>query len=256
MKEDGFTLIELMIVMVMTAFFTTLIMFFTFNFWRTGYVVEADLDTFVTRLNASDILREAVGTSSGFIGQNSITDTHTQNPDPAYASNLYWIKKHAVPGNVPVGSSGTTTPLLYYRRFSTNTSGVIIFNGSQPYEDEYVLYLNGTTKQLLLRNLANTNATGNRLVTSCPKALASATCPEDKIIASDLSSIDIRFFSRSGNTVDWTSVYDSAITSYAGPDYSAVEVLELTLNISKKAVFQTSQTTKSSTVIRIALRNT
>jgi hypothetical protein len=225
MKEDGFTVIEIIIVLVMTSVFTTIIMFFTFNFWRYGYSLGSDLDTFVTRLNAGDFLRESIGSSSGFISQNSIADTNAMNPVSIGSS--FWQIKHAIPGNVAIGASNTTTPFLYYKRYSVDTTNAYIMNGVQPYEDEYVLYLNGTTHQLLLR-----------------------------IIASDLSSIDIRFFSRSGNTIDWTSIFDSNIGTYAGPDYPAVEVLELTLNISKKAVFQTSNTTQSSTEIRIALRNT
>jgi prepilin-type N-terminal cleavage/methylation domain-containing protein len=255
MNEKGFTLPELIIVMVVTAMFTTLIMFFTFNYWRYGYLIEADLSTFVTRLNAADYLREAVGSSSGFIIQNSIADPNTSNPDPAIATNDYWIPNHAVPGNIPTGTAGTTTPVLYFKRYSTNTSGALILNGTQPYEDEYVLYLNGSTKELLVRTLANGAATGNKAITSCPPALATASCPADKVIASDLGSLDIRYFSRSGNTVDWTSIFDSSINSYAGPDQTAVEVLELTLNISKKATQQTTNSTTSSTVIRIALRN-
>lgn len=253
-EESGFTLIELLIVMVMTAFFTSLIMFFTFSYWRYGYSIAADLDTFVTRLNAGDVLREVVGTSTGFITQNSIADPRANNPESVGSG--YWTVQHAIPGNTPVGATGTTTPLLYFRRFSLTTTGAYILNGAQPYEDEYVLYLNGTTKQLLLRSIANPSATGNRLKSSCPKAVASSSCPEDKIVADNIVSVDKRFFSRSGNLVDWTSVYDATTSTYVGPDYSVVEVLELTLNISKKAVFQTANTTQSSTIIRIALRNT
>jgi len=253
-EESGFTLIELLIVIILTSLFTSLIMFFTFNYWRYGYLISADLDTFVTRLNAGDFLRETIGTSTGFISQNSLSDPHPANP--VSTGSNFWIIQHAIPGNVPIGASGTTTPLLYYRRFSRNSSGSFIFNGAQPYEDEFVLYLDGTTKQLLQRSIANSSAAGNRTVTSCPKALATASCPADKVVASDIASIDRRFFSKSGNTVDWTSAYDSNIGTYVGPDYPTVEVLELTLNISKKAVFQKSNTTQSSTIIRIALRNT
>ena len=159
--EDGFTLIELLIVIVMTSFFTSLIMYFTFNYWRYGTYIASDLDTFVTRLNANDVLRELISTSTGFVTQNSIPDTNTQNPMTVGSS--YWILQHAIPGNVSVGASGTTTPVLYFRRYSLTPSGAFIFNGTQPYEDEYVLYLNGTTKQMLLRSIANTSATGNRL---------------------------------------------------------------------------------------------
>lgn len=234
--------------------FTTLILSFTINYWRFGYLLEGDLDTFVTRINVEDFLRENIGTSSGFINQNSIVDTHTQNP--ATIGSYYWVVKHAIPGNIPVGSTATTTPLLYYKRYSLTPTGSFIMNGLQPYEDEYLLYLDGSTKQLLLRTLANPSASGNRVLTSCPKSIATSSCPEDKVLAGDLSSIDIRFFSKSGNQIDWTSLYDSTTSTYVGPDYTAVEVLELTLNISKKVVFQKTNSTQSSTIVRIALRNT
>lgn len=255
MKQNGFTIPELLIVITVTSLFTTLIMVFTFNYWRYGYLVGADLGTFVTRLNASDYLREAIGSSSGFIIQNSIQDSNTNNPDTSIAGNKYWIPKHAIPGNIPIGSGSATTPVLYFKRYSLSSTGSFIMNGTQPYEDEYVMYLNASTKELLVRTLANTNATGNKIKTSCPPATASTSCPADKVIASDLASIDIRYFSRSGNTIDWTSVYDSTISTYVGPDEPTVEVLELTLNITKKAVFQKNFSTVNSTTIRIALRN-
>jgi len=255
MRQKGFTIPELLIVMIVTSLFTGTILFFTFNYWRFGYLVGANLGTFVTRLNAADYLREAIGSSTGFIIQNSIPDTHTNNPDTTIAGNQYWVPSHAIPGNLSATTAGTTTPVLYFKRYSLDSSGSFILNGTTPYEDEYVMYLNGSTHQLLIRTLANLSATGNKAKTSCPPAIATTACPSDKVIASDLASIDIRYFSRSGNTIDWTSVFDSSLNTYAGPDQPVVEVLELTLNISKKAVFQKSNTTSSSTVIRIALRN-
>jgi hypothetical protein len=129
-------------------------------------------------------------------------------------------------------------------------------NGAQPYEDEYVLYMDGSTKKLLLRSLANSNAPGNRLVTSCPPALATSTCPADKVIAENLASIDTRYFSRTGNLIDWTSVYDINTSTYIGPDFTSVDVIELKLNITKKAIFQQTNSTINSTTIRVALRNT
>lgn len=251
-QERGITLVELMVAVTISGIFVSLIMYFTFSYWRYGYLLEADLDTFITRLNAGDVLREAFGTSSGLVTQNSIPDSNTLNPDPAIASNLYWVPIHAVPGNTTVSSG--TTPLLYYRRFSVNTSGSVIMNGVQPYQDEYVLYINGSTKQLLIRSLANTFALNNRLQTSCPPALASTACPADKVIANDLSSVDKRFFSRSGNIIDYTSIVDG-LGNYIGPDYPTVEVIELGLNITKKPIFQTTTSTINSTIIRIALRN-
>lgn len=255
-NEDGFTVPEIITVLVVTTLFTSLILFFGFSFWRYGYLLESDLDTLVTRLNAGDFLRETFNGSSGLITQNSLSDPNTENPDPDYASNLYWVPIHAIPGNTPVGAGGTTTPLLYYKRYSTGTDGKIIMNGVQPFEDEFVLYLDGTTKQLLQRAIINPATTTNRLKTTCPAALASSSCPQDKIVAGDLESIDLRYFSKSGNLVDYTSLFDSVTNSYVGPDFPVVEVVELKLHITKKPIFQKTNATINENVIRVALRNT
>lgn len=254
--EEGFTLIEVLVSMTVTSIFIGLIMFFMISYWRYGYLLEADLDTFITRLNAGDVLRESFSSSSGLVIQNGIPDVNRHNPDPLDGTGQYWLPIHAIPSNTPVGTSGTTAPLVYYKRPSQNLSGAIIMNGAQPFEDEFIIYLNGTTKQLLHRSLANPSATGNRLKTSCPAAIATSVCPADKIIASDLASVDMRYFSRTGNPVDYTSVYDPDIGQYIGPDYPVVDVIEFKLNITKKPIFQKTNATTNSTIVRIALRNT
>jgi prepilin-type N-terminal cleavage/methylation domain-containing protein len=253
--QSGFTLPELILSITLTSVLVGLIMFFTFSFWQYSYILQADQETFTERLNATDYLREVLGTSSGIISQNSIPDANVGNPDTSISSGLYWKVLHAIPGNIAVNSSGDYTPLAYFKRLSISTSNQVILNGTQPYEDEYILYLYGPTNSLQLRSLANTNAPSNRLLTSCPLAQASSSCPADKVLISNIASIDKRFFSRSGSLIDWTSIFDSNTNSYAGPDNQAIEVIELTLNVSKKAVFQTTNSTQSSTIIRIALRN-
>ncbi len=254
-SEQGFTLPELVVVIVLSSLFISLILVFSINYWRYSVALDSDMETLVTRLNAGDYIREKIGESSGLIVQNSLADNNVLNKDPLIASGLYWKPIHAIPGNTPVGSTGTTTPLLYFRGLSTNTSRALIMNGVQPYEDEYVLYLNGTTKQLLARSLSNPNTANNRLLTSCPPTIATTNCPADKVIADNIASIDMRYFSRTGSLLDWTSATDPITGAYVGPDFSVVEVVELTLNLTKKATFYTNDT-KNSTIIRIALRNT
>lgn len=252
-NQDGLTLSELLVVIILTGLFSTLILSFTISYWRFGYSSQADLDTLVTRLNAGDFLREQLGTSSGLIMQDSIVDSHALIPDTSAPS--YWTTIHAIPGNKPVGSTGTYTPLIYFRRFSFDSSKRYIMNGTQPYEDEFVLYMDGTNKSLMQRSLANPNASGNKLKTSCPASLATASCPADKTVATDLASIDMRYFSRTGNLLDYTSIWDPATNSYAGPDFTAVEVIEFTLHLTKKPTLQTTNSTQTSTIIRVALRN-
>lgn len=252
--EKGFTIPELLSVLIVTGIFVGLIMTFAFQYWRYGSLLEADMDTLVTRLNASDTLRDQLSASSGLIIQNSIPDDYPLNPDPADATGKYWEPIHAIPQTITVGGTGTT-PLLYYTRFSFDSSNQIIMNGLQPYEDEFVLYLHNPTKELRLRRIINPAASSNRLQTTCPPESATSTCPADKTIASDLTAATTRYFSRTGNTIDHTSVYDSDTNSYIGPDYPVVEVVEIKLNLAQKPFLQKSDATQNSTIIRVALRN-
>jgi len=255
LDQKGFTLPEVVVVLGLTALFTGLIMYFGMSYWRYGYLLQEDLDTLVTRLDAQDFLRDHISTASGLITQNGLPDPNAENPDPMIAGDEYWVPIHAVPTTFNTGGTGTT-PVLYYKRFSVDPSGAHIMNGTQPYEDEYVLYLNNPTKQLLVRTIANPGATNNKALTSCPPDIASASCPADKVVASDLAALTLGYFSRSGNPVDWTSIFDPINNEYIGPDYPSVEVAEFTLDLAKKPVFQKTDATQNRTVIRIALRNT
>jgi type II secretory pathway pseudopilin PulG len=252
--QSGFTLVELAVVMTLTLLFSGLIMTFFLDLWGSTATLQNDSETFVGRENAGDSLREAFNAASGLITQNGIADAHTNNPDPAIAAGTYWTPLHAIPGttNMP-GSS--TTPLLYFEAPSVNSSKNFILNGTQPYKDNFVLYLNAGTKSLMLRTLANPSASGNRRVTSCPPSQASATCPADRTIASDISSVSLRYFSRSGNLLDWTSITDPLTGSYIGPDFPSVEVVELTLTVHRKSTVHSGSDTSNQTIVRIAFRN-
>ncbi len=63
---------------------------------------------------------------------------------------------------------------------ATDTSGNYIINPDtgSPYNNELVYFKNGT--DLYKRTLANPNATGNKVVSSCPAATASSSCPADR----------------------------------------------------------------------------
>jgi type II secretory pathway pseudopilin PulG len=256
-NQKGLTVPELLVALVTMTALTVTIVAFLVNYWRFSMYQQADLDSLVERLNTSDYLRENLSAASGLITQNSIADNHTGLADPSDGTGNYWIPIHAIPSTVTTGQDGASTPVAYYKKFSTRQNNTIIYNGTQPYEDEFILYIDQGSQELRERVLVNPNTTAeNRLLTSCPIAQASPTCPKDKVLISGVSSIDKRFFSRSGNLIDWTSIYDTDLGQFIGPDNPTVEVLELKINVSKKATFQKSETTKNTTTIRVALRNT
>ena len=254
-RSEGFTIVELLIVISVSGILIGLVLAFTINYSRFAASLQTISDSFVNRLNLSDYFREKLGASTGLISQNSIADDNVLNPDTTITPQKFWANLHAIPGNISVGANGTTTPVFYFKRYSQNASGGYIYNGTNPYEDEYVIYLNGSDKSLYVRSLANQSATGNKLKTTCPPSLATVNCPADAKINDNVSSVDVRYFSRSGTLIDWQSIYDINTGTYAGPDFPTVEVVELKVNSTIDAKYQ-SNTLNPSTLIRVAIRNT
>ncbi|CAN5710079.1 hypothetical protein BH23PAT2_BH23PAT2_02940 [soil metagenome] len=251
-NNSGFTITELLIVIVATGIMSGAILTFTFQYWRYTYALQADLETLTTRLNAGDSLRRLIGSSTGFIIQTSLPDDSPLNPDPG--NPVFWEEKHAIP-ITHASTTGETTPIAYFKRMSFDASRDIIFNGEEPFEDEYVLYINGDDRTLYLRSIANPGAPDNALQTSCEPASASPSCPADRIIAENVASVAMRYFSRTGNSIDYTSITDDITGEFIGPDFPAVEVAELTISITDKPLYQKNESTQVSTVIRVALRN-
>lgn len=253
-NQQGMTIVELLVVMVMTSFFVSLILYFGMQYWRYSAAMESDLSTFVARLNAQDNIRETLGTASGLINQNSLPDSNTLASDPIYGAN-YWEALHATPLNIPIGSAGSVTPIVYFKRISTTTDNAVAMNGLQPYEDEYIMYLDSDSRELRLRTLANPNVANNKAQTSCPPQSASAACPADKVLLENTDALDTKYFSRSGIEIDYYSITDIDTGLPIGPDYPEVEAVELTLHTRAKPLFQRSDSTINATIVRVALRN-
>ncbi len=250
-SKAGFTLVELLIAMVFTLMFTALVLGFMLNFWSATATLVNDSETFVTRENAGDRLRELLNSAAQLIDQNSISDSHPL----AAGDSTHWQLIHAIPGTITMPASGSYAPVFYFESPSIDSSGNIIYNGAAPYYDEFVLYLDGNTKSLMLRTLQNPRATGDKFITSCPPSIATASCPADSTIATDITSVGLRYFSRSGNTIDYTSVTDPNTGQYIGPDFPAVEVVEISLDLGRNSTLNGGQVTKNETIIRVALRN-
>lgn len=247
----GFTLIELMVAMLIASFMTILILGFTLDFWGSLGVLSNDSATFVERETAGDRLRTLLNVASKFINQNSIADNYPL----AAADTTHWELIHAVPENIPMPASGSITPVFYFNAPSVDGSGNFIMNGSAPYYDEFVLYLNGSTQQLMLRKLANPSASGDTVITTCPAADATSSCPADTAISGDITSVDVNYYSRSGNIINYESSTDPTTGDFNGPDFPNVEVVQLTLHYSRRAIINGSATSLSQTVIRVAPRN-
>ena len=210
-------------------------------------------DTLVTRQNLGDSLRNRLNVATTLLNQNSIPDVNTMAADPLEVSGSFWQVLHAVPDTIAMPAKGTYAPVLYYEAPVLDTNKNFVMRGVSPYQDEFVLYLDGTTKQLKLRTLANPEASGNRLATTCPQA--SGGCAADAVLADDISAVTLKYFSKSGNIINRNDVLDPEKGLPIGPDFPDVEVVELTITLKKRAVIKGTATSESNTNIRVALRN-
>ncbi|MDL2341721.1 MAG: hypothetical protein QFB87_01415 [Patescibacteria group bacterium] len=254
-NQSGVTIVELLIVMSVSVSLMTLVTAFALNFWGNTVTLSGDQATVVSRLNVSTYLNKMISQGNGFVTQNDIADNNAGAPDPAIAAGTYWVPIHAKPGTTTMGAAGTIKALLYLRKPSINTSKNIVLNGAIPYEDNLIIYMDGTTKQLRVRTLANTGAAANASRTSCPTNKVTSSCPADAVISDDVSSVGLRYFSRSGNAVDYTSITDPVTATYIGPDFPAVEIVELTVKYYRKAQLHNALDTTNQTIVRVALRN-
>lgn len=260
-NQEGLTIVELLISMTITAMLTGIIMVFFLGHWRQGITTQTELNALSERLNASDYLRENISASTGLINQNSHPDMNTGKSDPAFAGGEYWQVIHAYAGLIE-NIDPQATPVLYFKQSSVDSSRNIIFNGMLPYADEFIVYMHKDSKQLRVRTLADTAAPGNVAKTSCPPETATSTCPADKVLANDITGVTMRYFNRAGNEISYsvtqytdTNVTPAVTYDIYGPDYPVVEVVELNLKLSKGVSFDRNQNIKTSTIIRVALRN-
>lgn len=254
-NDPGLTIIELIVVMTLTMAFSGMVVSFALDYWGASTSLQNDSETFTTRQNLGDILRDRLNSAANLINQNSLADINAHVSDPADPSGTYWTPIHAIPSDVTLPAAGQYVPVLYYNAPSVTYSKTQIMNGVQPYYDEFILFLDGSRKTLMLRNLAHPGASGNRWQTTCPTNLATSTCRGDRIVANDVTSVTLRYFSRSGNPIDWTSIIDPLTGNYIGPDFPSVEVVELTINLGRKAIINGAQDTANQTIVRVALRN-
>lgn len=142
--------------------------------------------------------------------------------------------------NAPVGgwtTSNANLVLIISTPVTTTTNVFVIDTATgEPYQNELVYFVaNG---QLYKRFLANADAVGNRFKTSCPPALATATCPADVMLSSHFKSMSFVFYDQ-----------DDAITT----TLSTARSIKMSLQMEDKTF---GRVVTFSNNIRITLRNT
>lgn len=267
-KQHGFTLVEMIIVIVMTTVLSMVIFAIGYQYLKQAASLGARTNFYHDRLNVADFLRQNVGLSTGLLNQNSIADPNRLVPDPADTTNTRWKLIHAIPASH--GSPTAITPIVYYSQDALRSDGTPIMNGAAAYQNEFIIYHDGPSSELRLRSLANPNAIDNITKTTC--VTATPTCPKDKVLLTGVQTVEMRYFSRSGEDIDFRDSCDPDVyycagttppgceqvepyTGCNGLDFSQVEVAQFKLKVRKKIESDASRSIYNSTIIRIALRN-
>lgn len=266
--QRGFTLVEMLIVVIMTSILSMVIFGMGYQYLKQAASLNARTNFYGDRLNAADFLRQNVGMSTGLLNQNSLGDSNVLVPDPDDATGTLWLSIHAIPGTF--GSASATTPVVYYSQHALNASGQRIMNGTEPYQNEYILYHHGPSSELRVRTLANPSAAGNTAVTTCTTAVSG--CPKDRVLLTGVKTVEMRYFSRAGEDIDFRSSCDPDLyycagttppaceqvppyTGCNGLDFAQAEVAQFKIRVEKPIESDRNHSIYNSTIIRIALRN-
>jgi len=98
--------------------------------------------------------------------------------------------------NEPIGGWDTSNDsfviIIAVPAKDSNQDYIINPSTNEPYNNELVYFRQGNT--LYKRTLADPDATGNTLKTSCPASLASSSCPADRKLLENLNTIQFTLY--------------------------------------------------------------
>lgn len=177
-KQRGFTVVELTIGISVGA-----ILFLAFMTVITNYFIlitrnNASIDMTTSSQNLMRSTVEVLRVSNGVRQTNSISDI-----------------------NAPAGGWNTSNTnfviVISTPAIDSSHNYIIDPSTGSPYMNELVYYKDGTS--LMKRTLANPSAIGTTLVTSCPAALATSTCPADVHLADFFQSMSFTLYDQNSN---------------------------------------------------------
>lgn len=180
-EESGFTLIEMLIVLLVMSILSLALANFIASWLQTQGLAQ-------TRASLISDTESALDTANKDIKLSGSVDQTNRWPDP-----------NGPGGNQYGWTSGSQVVIL--AKVATNSSGNPIFTDSNDYitlKDDEIYYLSGTT--LYRRTLAS-GIDGDTAVTTCPPSSATATCPADATIATGVTNWSVSYYDANNNSV-------------------------------------------------------
>lgn len=215
-RQAGFTLVEMTVVVTVLAIIGVTFLGIIANYF---VVIVRNNELTAMTVNSQNLLRSTVEN----IRFGDGVEKTNQIYDP----------------NAPAGGWSTSDSnfviIIAVPAETSSRAYIIDPSTGSPYMNELVYYKNGST--LMERKLANPNATGNTMVTTCPQSLASASCPPDIQLADYVSSMLFTLYDQ-----------NAAVTT----DPSLARSIKITLNMQRNAPGEPLNLT---TATRVTLRN-
>lgn len=215
-NQNGFTIVEAIIAVVVAAILVTTLLTVTFSFYGNSVRTSTQARLAVESESILRSMVEELRISSGVRASNTISDP-----------------------NAPAGgwttSNSSLVLIISTPVFDSSNNFVIDSTTGEPYQNEIVYYAtNGT---LYKRYLANSSAPGNLFKTSCPAASATSTCPADVALSSHFKDMSFVFYDE-----------NNAITS----TLSAARSVKMTIDMEQSAFGNIITFTNN---IRMTMRN-
>ena len=167
-QQAGFTLVELLITLSIITILSISLFAIIINDYAVMTRTNISLDMAVDSQNLLRVTVESLRYGAGVRQTNTIADSNAP-PGGWTTNNANFVIIIAVPV------------------LDSSKNYIIDTNTGNPYLNELVYFKSGST--LIQRTLANPDATGNSLKTSCPENLANASCPADKKLTDNVKSM-------------------------------------------------------------------
>ncbi|HSX47596.1 MAG TPA: prepilin-type N-terminal cleavage/methylation domain-containing protein [Patescibacteria group bacterium] len=178
-NQNGFTLVELTVVIIIISILSITLSIFITNWLQAAVLSQKRADLLNNAQNA-------VSTISTDVQLSGSVDVNNRWEDPnGPGGNYAW-------------ASGTQ--VLVLAKAAIDNSNNIIFSDPAKYisqKDNVIYYLSNKT---LYRRTLQSDSDNDAATTTCPPSQTTSTCPADRSIATDVSSLSFNYIDIAGDT--------------------------------------------------------
>lgn len=183
MNTQGVSMVELILTISIVSIMSIVVMNFMVNWLQQNAISETRSALLADAQNAIDQMGDAIRLSS------------------AADQNNRWPDENA-PGNQFGWESDADTLVL--ASAVENQAGEIVFSDPSNYTSEKNNQIYYLQSGVLYRRVLAAPVDGNKLVTTCPANLASSSCPADRVLAKNVQSFNVKYFSGENQEVSPT----------------------------------------------------